>query len=104
MSAEWRDSINRKNSNFTGIVINSEKDKIKVSNKSNKQEVINMSNYFDNQSNWSWNISDKDISVTTDHGDHTHTIDLSKVTFGDMLDRCGQTMGDAHRDAPHDKK
>lgn len=63
-----------------------------------------MSNYFDNQSNWSWNITDKDISVTTDHGDHSHTLDLNHVTFGDMLDHGDKTMGDAHRAADHDKK
>ena len=63
-----------------------------------------MSNYFDNQSRWSWTVTDNSISVTTDHGDHTHTLDLNKVTFGDMLERSGQVMGDAHRAAGHDYK
>ena len=63
-----------------------------------------MSNYFDNQSSWSWNVTGDSISVTTDHGSHTHTLDLNNVTFGDMCDNCGQTMGDAHRDASHDYK
>lgn len=63
-----------------------------------------MGNYFDNQDNWSWTVTDNSISVTTDHGDHTHTLDLNNATFGDMLDHSGQTMGDAHRAADHDYK
>lgn len=63
-----------------------------------------MSNYFDNQSRWSWTVTDKNISVTTDHGDHTHTLNLNDVTFGDMLERGDQVMGDAHRAAEHDYK
>ena len=63
-----------------------------------------MSNYFDNQSNWSWTVTNNSISVTTDHGDHTHTLDLNNATFGDMLDNGDKTMGDAHRAASHDKK
>ena len=33
-----------------------------------------MSNYFDNQDKWSWNISEKEVLVTTDYGDHAHTL------------------------------
>ena len=63
-----------------------------------------MSNYFDNQDRWSWNVTEDSISVTTDHGDHTHTLDLNNATFGDMLDYGDRTMGDAHRAASHDYK
>lgn len=63
-----------------------------------------MSNYFDNQGRWSWTVTDDSISVITDHGNHTHTVDLNNVTLGDMIDNCNQTMGDAHRDANHDHK
>lgn len=41
-----------------------------------------MSNYFDNQDKWSWQISDKEVLVTTDHGDHTHTMDITNVPIG----------------------
>lgn len=63
-----------------------------------------MSNYFDNQTSWNWNITNDSITVTTDHGDHTHTLDLNNATFGDMLDHGDKTMGDAHRAASHDYK
>ena len=61
-----------------------------------------MSNYFDNQDKWSWQISDKEVLVTTDHGDHTHTMDVTNVPIGEMVDHMGQVMGDAHRAASHD--
>ena len=63
-----------------------------------------MSNYFDNQDKWSWNISEKEVLVTTDHGDHTHTLDITNVPIGEMVDNTGQVMGDAHRAASHDFK
>lgn len=63
-----------------------------------------MSNYFDNQTSWNWTVTNDSISVTTDHGNHTHTLDLNNATFGDMLDYGDQTMGDAHRAASHDYK
>ena len=63
-----------------------------------------MSNYFDNQDKWSWHISDHEVLVTTDHGDHTHTLDVTDVPVGDMADHTGQVMGDAHRAASHDYK
>ena len=63
-----------------------------------------MSNYFDNQDKWSWQISDKEVLVTTDHGDHTHTMDITNVPIGKMVDYTGQVMGDAHRSVPHDFK
>lgn len=63
-----------------------------------------MSNYFDNQDRWSWSNDGKSVKVTTDHGDHTHTLDLTKVTIGELSENTGKTMGDAHRGAPHDKK
>lgn len=63
-----------------------------------------MSNYFDNQNKWSWQVSDKEVLVTTDHGNHTHTIDITNVPIGEMADHTGQVMGDAHRAASHDFK
>ena len=63
-----------------------------------------MANYFDNQEKWSWQISDKEVLVTTDHGNHTHTLDVTDVPIGDMVDHTGQVMGDAHRAASHDFK
>lgn len=63
-----------------------------------------MSNYFDNQGNWSWYISDKSALVTTDHGDHTHTLDVTNVPIGEMVDHTGEVMGEARRSASHDFK
>lgn len=64
-----------------------------------------MSNYFDNQQKWSFNVTPgESVFVTTDHGDHTHTLDISHVSIGDMEDNTGQVMGDAHREASHDFK
>lgn len=63
-----------------------------------------MSNYFDNQSNWSWNVSKDSVLVTTDHGSHTHTLDVTDVPIGEMADNTGRVMGDAHRAASHDAK
>ena len=63
-----------------------------------------MSNYFDNQDKWSWQVNDDGVKVFTDHGDHTHTVDVSKVPIGEMADNTGKTMGDAHRAASHDFK
>ena len=61
-----------------------------------------MSNYFDNQDKWSWQVDDDGVHVTTDHGDHTHTLDLTNVPIGEMTDNTGQVMWDAHRAASHD--
>lgn len=63
-----------------------------------------MSNYFDNQDKWSWQISDNEVLVTTDHGDHTHTMNITNVPIGEMVDHTGQVMGDAHRSVSHDFK
>lgn len=63
-----------------------------------------MSNYFDNQDKWSWQVNDDGVKVFTDHGDHTHTVDVSNVPIGEMVDNTGKTMGDAHRAASHDFK
>lgn len=63
-----------------------------------------MSNYFDNQRKWAWTVSDGQVEVTTDHGTHTHTLDLNKTTIGDIAKNTGQVMGDAHRAASHDFK
>lgn len=63
-----------------------------------------MSNYFDNQSKWAWNISKDRVLVTTDHGDHTHTLEVTNVPIGEMVDNTGKVMGEAHRAASHDFK
>lgn len=63
-----------------------------------------MGNYFDNQSNWEWHNSNGSIQVYTDHGTHTHTLDLTNIPIGAMIDNPGQTIGDAHRAASHDFK
>lgn len=63
-----------------------------------------MSNYFDNQSRWSWSNDGNSVKVTTDHGNHVHNVDISNVTIEDMYERTGQSMGDAHRAASHDEK
>lgn len=63
-----------------------------------------MSNYFDNQSRWSWTNDGKSVKVTTDHGSHTHTLDISNATIEDMYNNCGETMGNAHRATSHDEK
>ena len=63
-----------------------------------------MSNYFDNQNRWSWTVTDKSAKVETDHGSHTHSVDVSKATLEAMYNNGGRTMGDAHRSTTHDKK
>ena len=65
-----------------------------------------MSNYFDNQPNWAWSIHDGKAFITTDHGSHSHTLDVSKASIGELADpkSSGKVLGDAHRAATHDKK
>ena len=65
-----------------------------------------MSNYFDNQRSWSWNVSEGKATITTDHGTHTHTLDVSNISVGTLSDpsTMGKAMGDAHRSTTHDKK
>ncbi|MCD8146020.1 MAG: hypothetical protein LUD84_01875 [Clostridiales bacterium] len=64
-----------------------------------------MSNYFDNQSNWSWNVSDGKAEVVTHHTNpkpHSHTLDVTNVSIGEMMENPGNVMGEAHRAASHD--
>lgn len=65
-----------------------------------------MTNYFDNQDKWSWHVSqeDKTASITTDHGTHTHTLEVGNISIGEIVENTGQVMGDAHRAASHDFK
>ena len=64
-----------------------------------------MPNYFDNQKRgWEWRVTDNKAEVTTDHGTHTHTLDLSSITIGEMSENTGKTMGEAHRNTTHDYK
>ncbi len=63
-----------------------------------------MSDYLDNQEKWSWNITDSEAKIITDHGDHTHTLNVTNVPIGEMVDHTGKVLGDAHRAAPHDIK
>ena len=56
-----------------------------------------MPNYFDNQKRgWEWRVTDSKAEVTTDHGTHTHTLDLSNVTIGEMSENTGKTIGTRH--------
>ena len=63
-----------------------------------------MANYFDNQKSWSWNVTEDKAEVITDHGTHTHTLDLTEVSVGELADNTGRVMGGAHRAASHDFK
>ncbi len=63
-----------------------------------------MSNYFDNQQKWSWDIDKNHVVVTTDHGSHTHSLEVTRIPIGDMVANTGQVMGDIHRSVPHDFK
>ena len=63
-----------------------------------------MSNYFDNQEKYSWNVSTDGALVITDHGDHTHTLDITDISIGELVNNTGQVMGEAHRAASHDYK
>ena len=46
-----------------------------------------MSNYFDNQEKYSWNVSTDGALVITDHGDHTHTLDITDISIGELVNR-----------------
>lgn len=64
-----------------------------------------MANYFDNQTNWSWNVSDGKATVTTHHSKpkaHSHTMDVTNVPIGEMNDNPGKVMGELHRSVSHD--
>lgn len=63
-----------------------------------------MSHYLDNQRSWEWHVTDDKAVVVTDHGNHTHTLDLTNVSIGDLSENTGKTLGDAHRAAAHDYK
>lgn len=65
-----------------------------------------MGDYFDNESNAnaSWNVTGDKVEYVVDHGDHTHSLDLTNVTIGEMYENTNQVMGDAHREASHDYK
>lgn len=67
-----------------------------------------MSNYFDNNAgNIKWKVdtsSKGSVKILVDHGNHSHTLDLTKVKIGDLKDTPNKVLGDAHRAASHDKK
>ncbi len=65
-----------------------------------------MSNYFDNKNNQKneWKVTDTNAKIVVDHGSHTHSLDLTNATAGQMLNDSNRTLGDAHRAASHDKK
>ena len=48
-----------------------------------------MSNYFDNQKKWAWTVTNEKATITTDHGTHTHTLDLTNVPIGELADNNG---------------
>lgn len=60
--------------------------------------------FFDNQSKWAWDIDKDHVVVTTDHGSHTHSLNVTKIPIGDMVTKTGKIMGDLHRSVPHDFK
>lgn len=46
-----------------------------------------MSNYFDNQTKWSWQNDGEKVIVTTEHSHpkvHTHTMDITNVPIGGL--------------------
>ena len=56
-----------------------------------------MSNYFDNQTKWSWQNDGEKVIVTTEHSYpkvHTHTMDITNVPIGEMIDNSGKVMGE----------
>lgn len=66
-----------------------------------------MSNYFDNQSTWSWHVDKNHVTVTIEHTypkPHSHTLDVTNVPIGEMVDNPGKVMGQAHRAVSHDYK
>lgn len=66
-----------------------------------------MSNYFDNQTKWSWKNDGERVIVTTEHNHpkvHSHTMDITNVSIGEMIDNPGKVMGEAHRAVPHEYK
>lgn len=63
-----------------------------------------MSNYFDNQTSWEWHVSDNNTEVFTDHGNHTHTLNLSGISISQLASDTGRIMGNAHRASTHDFK
>ena len=63
-----------------------------------------MSNYFDNQTSWEWHVSDNSAEVFTDHGNHTHTLNLSGISISQLANDTGRIMGNAHRASTHDFK
>ena len=69
-----------------------------------------MSDYFDNQSNWSWCIQDGKAVIVTHHPPHhandvyhSHTVDITNVQIGQLDDpgTVNEIMGNAHRAASH---
>ena len=65
-----------------------------------------MSNYFDNKNNqkFKWDRSDGRVKIIVDHGDHSHSLDISKAKSGDLLEKPNEVLGNAHRASGHDKK
>lgn len=63
-----------------------------------------MNNYFDNQTSWEWHVSDNNTEVFTDHGNHTHTLNLSGISISQLASDTGRIMGNAHRASTHDFK
>lgn len=65
-----------------------------------------MSKYFDNKSNEKneWKVTDTEAVIVVDHGSHTHSLDLTNATAGQMLNDSNRVLGDAHRAASHEKK
>ena len=63
-----------------------------------------MTNYFDNNTNAEWHVTDDKVEIQVEHDDHTHTLDITDVDAHELADNPGQVLGDAHRASGHDKK
>lgn len=66
-----------------------------------------MATYFDNNTHnlkWKVDTANGSVKILVDHKAHTHTLDITKATVGQMLSEPDKVLGDAHRAASHDKK
>ena len=65
-----------------------------------------MSNYFSNKNNQNaeFSVTKDKVTLTVDHGNHTHSLDLTNITAEELLNNPGEALGNAHRNAAHDKK
>lgn len=60
-----------------------------------------MTDYFDNNKKWEWNVDDDEAVIVVDHGDHTHRLDLSQIPADELNENPNKFLGDAHRASDH---